>query len=181
MIFNPLFNRRVLVIDDNRVIHDLFRRILVNTRVFPEGEQPALLSEPTGNSHLPTFEVDSAYQGQDGLALIEKSLQENRPYSLAFVDVRMPPGWDGIKTTCEIWAKYCDLQVVICTGYSDYSWEKMLEPLGYIDRVVILQKPFENIGVWQLAIAMTEKWRLNQQAKLRVNNLERLVQSLRER
>jgi hypothetical protein len=57
----------------------------------------------------------------------------------------------------------------------------MLEPLGYIDRVVILQKPFENIEVWQLAIAMTEKWRLNQQAKLRVNNLERLVQSLRER
>jgi CheY-like chemotaxis protein len=148
MQFNPLFNRRVLVIDDNRGIHDLFRRILVKARVFPEGDQPALLGQPTGNSHLPSFEVDSAYQGQDGLALIEKSLQENRPYSLAFVDVRMPPGWDGIKTTCEIWAKYCDLQVVICTGYSDYSWEKMLEPLGYIDRV---------------------------------NNLERLVQSLRSR
>jgi two-component system, NtrC family, sensor kinase len=48
------------------------------------------------------------------------------------------------------------------TGYSDYSWEKILEPLGYNDRVVILQKPFENIDVWQLAIAMTEKWRLNQ-------------------
>lgn len=163
MIFNPLFNRRVLIIDDDRIIHDLVRKVLSKARI------------------LPTFEVDSAYQGQEGLDLIENSLQENRPYSLAFVDVRMPPGWDGIQTTCKIWEKYSDLQVVICTAFSDYSWEEMLEPLGYLDRVVILQKPFENIEVLQLAVAMTEKWRLNQQAKLRLDNLEKLVQSLRLR
>jgi CheY-like chemotaxis protein len=181
MIFNPLFNRRILVIDDDQMIQDLFRRILLKTRVLPEENKSPLFSEPSGNSQMPAFEVDSAYQGQDGLVLIEKSLQENRPYALAFVDVRMPPGWDGIKTTCQIWDKYCDLQVVICTAYSDYSWEKMVAPLGYLDRIVILQKPFENIEVLQLAVAMTEKWRLNQQTKLRVNNLEKLVQSLRSR
>ena len=95
---------------------------------------------------------------------------------MAFVDVRMPPGWDGVETTAKIWQKYPDLQVVICTAYSDYSWEEMLKKLGYSDRLVILKKPFDNIEVLQLAISMTEKWRLYQQAKLRLDDLEKMVQ-----
>jgi len=94
---------------------------------------------------------------------------------MAFVDVRMPPGWDGVETTATIWAKYPDLQVVICTAFSDYSWEQMLQRLGYSDRLVILKKPFDCIEVLQLAILMTEKWRLYQQAQLRLSDLERMV------
>jgi signal transduction histidine kinase/ActR/RegA family two-component response regulator len=94
---------------------------------------------------------------------------------MAFVDVRMPPGWDGVETTAQIWKKYPDLQVVICTAYSDYSWEEMLGKLGYSDRLVILKKPFDNIEALQLAISMTEKWRLYHQAKLRLNDLEGMV------
>ena len=90
-----------------------------------EEDEAALFGDTTVKFQLPMFEIDSAYQGQEGLDLIEKSLLENRPYALAFVDVRMPPGWDGVETTCKIWEKYPDLQVVICTAYSDYSWEEM--------------------------------------------------------
>jgi len=94
---------------------------------------------------------------------------------MAFVDVRMPPGWDGVETTAKIWQKYPDLQVVICTAYSDYSWEEMLKKLGYSDRLVILKKPFDTIEALQLAISLTEKWRLFQQAKLRLDDLEKMV------
>ena len=110
--------------------------------------------------------------------MIGKSLLEGRPYSLAFVDVRMPPGLDGVQTTRMIWEKYPDLQVVMCTAYSDYPWEEILLILGYSDRMVILKKPFDNIEVLLLAIAMTEKWRLHQQSKL---HLEDLKMSLEER
>jgi signal transduction histidine kinase len=96
---------------------------------------------------------------------------------MALVDVRMPPGWDGVETTAHIWQKYPDLQVVICTAYSDYSWEMMLKKLGYSDRLVILKKPFDNIEVLQLAISMTEKWRLYQQVKIRLEDLEKMVQT----
>jgi hypothetical protein len=85
--------------------------------------------------------------------------------------------WDGIETTSKIWAGYPDLQVVICTAYSDYSWEEMLSILGFSDRLLILKKPFDNIEVLQLAIAMTEKWRLHQQVKVRLDDLERMVRS----
>jgi two-component system sensor histidine kinase/response regulator len=179
MNINPLKNRRILVIDDNRAIHKDFRKILMTSSNFPNdlNEDEALLfGETVARFELPSFQIDSAYQGQEGLDLIEKSLQENHPYALAFVDVRMPPGWDGVETTCKIWEKYPDLQVVICTAYSDYSWEEMLRTLGYSDRMVILKKPFDNIEVLQLATALTEKWRLNQQAKVRLDDLERTVQ-----
>jgi signal transduction histidine kinase len=178
MNFIPSKALRILVIDDNKSIHEDFRKILGGARESEklESMEAALFGEQTRDHGLPEFEIDSAYQGQEGLELIEKSLVEKRPYTMAFVDVRMPPGWDGIETTAKIWEKYSELQVVICTAYSDYSWEEILKRLGYSDRLVILKKPFDNIEALQLAISMSEKWRLYQQAKLRLEDLERLVQ-----
>ena len=175
---NPDQNRRILIIDDNKAIHDDFRKILTRPRSSPSNlaeAEAALFGDAIPKIELPEFEIDSAFQGQEGLEMIEKSLQEDRPYSMAFVDVRMPPGWDGVETTAKIWQKYPHLQVVICTAYSDYSWEDILKKLGFSDRLVILKKPFDNIEVLQLAISLTEKWRLFYQARMRLEDLERMV------
>ncbi len=179
MIINPLNNHRLLVIDDNPAIHEDIRKILIKSSGHHYDlakHEAALFADRPVNIQHPLFEIDSAYQGQEGLDLIEKSLLEGRPYALAIVDVRMPPGWDGVETTCKIWEKYSDLQVIICTAYNDYSWEDILETLGYSDRLVILKKPFNSVEVLELAIAMTEKWRLYQETKLHLNDLERVVQ-----
>jgi len=168
-------NRRILVIDDNQAIHQDFRKILGPGRgttsdlALTEG---LLFGDAPPTESQGVFEIDSAFQGQEGLALIQKSLEEKRPYAMAFVDVRMPPGWDGIETTARIWQEYPDLQVVVCTAYSDYSWEGMLAKLGHSDRLVILKKPFDNIEVLQLAGALTEKWHLYQQAKGKLDDLD---------
>ena len=100
---------------------------------------------------------------------------EGRPFALAFVDVRMPPGWDGVETINRIWQRHPDLQVVICTAYSDYSWEEMIRRIGKSDSLVILKKPFDNIEVLQLAHALTEKWHLSHEVKGRLKNLDLLV------
>ena len=179
MNFDPNQNRRILVIDDNKSIHEDFRKILGRPKSAVSPELAAAEAELFGDMpapvQLPEFQLDFAFQGQEGLQLIERALEEKLPYAMAFVDVRMPPGWDGVETTAQIWKKYPDLQVVICTAYSDYSWEEMLKILGYSDRLIILKKPFDNIEVLQLAISMTEKWRLYQQAKLRLDDLEKMV------
>src|ERR1022692_3172160 len=180
MDVNPQNNHRILIIDDNRSIHDDFRKILGASIELPNklgALEGTLFGGETSRLEMPVFQIDSAFQGQEGLDLIERSLQENNPYAMAFVDVRMPPGWDGVETTARIWQKYTDLQVVICTAYSDYSWEDMLKQLGYSDRLVILKKPFDNIEVLQLAISMTEKWRLYQQARLHLDDLEKMVRA----
>jgi len=171
--------RRILVVDDNEAIHKDFRKIFGGgsaTGAALEAAEMLLFGEEASSNGV-GFEVDSAFQGKEGLEMVRKALAEGRPYPLAFVDVRMPPGWDGIETVARIWQEYPDLQVVICTAYSDYSWDDMLKNLGKTDRLVILKKPFEVIEVLQLAEALTEKWNLAQQAKAKVTDLEQVVQA----
>ncbi len=172
-------NRRILIVDDNHSIHTDFRKILQggrNTAPGLEKVEAELFGEKCTETNTLEFEIHSAYQGQEGLTLLQQSLEQGSPYAMAFVDVRMPPGWDGVETTAQLWKAYPDLQVVICTAYSDYSWDEMLEKLGMSDRLLILKKPFDNIEVLQLANALTEKWHLSRQAQCRVEDLERRVQ-----
>ena len=173
-------NRRILVIDDNRAIHDDFRKIfepgLASAQPLAESGT-ALFGDATLSIARPVFQVDFAFQGSEGAALVERARAENQPYAMAFVDMRMPPGWDGIETTLRIWELDPRVQIVICTAYSDHSWEDILHRLGHSDRLLILKKPFDNIEVLQLADALTEKWRLTLQARTQVIDLERLVEA----
>jgi len=171
-------NPRILIVDDNRDIHDSFRRVLCWAPVRPgalEEAESELFGPSAARASRQPFELDSACQGREGLDLVQAALGSRRPYALAFVDVRMPPGWDGIETSARIWQVDPDLQIVICTAFADYSWDDMVDKLGATDRLVILKKPFEAIEVLQLASALTEKWRLQQEAKHELEHLETLV------
>jgi len=172
-------NLRLLVIDDNRAVHEDFRKILCYKTGGDNGLEDlasALFQSSTPSLGRPCFEVDSAYQGLEGLEAIVTALKAGRPYAAAFVDIRMPPGLDGVETAAKIWEICPDLQVVLCTAYSDYSWEEIVARLKISDRMVILKKPFDNVEVLQLAIALTEKWRLHQHVKEEKNRLEKLVE-----
>src|ERR1700680_4350306 len=107
--------------------------------------------------------------------LVKKALAEGRPYAMAFVDIRMPPGWDGVETTQKIWEVDPDVQIVLCTAYADYSWDEMFEKIGNADGVVILKKPFDTVEALQLAHALTEKWWLHRQSRKRMEELESMV------
>lgn len=169
---------RILVIDDTPSIHDDFRKVL--TPVAPAvGDQLADLAGaifgPVSAPASPDFALDFATQGEEGLALVERALAEGRPYAVAFVDMRMPPGWDGLKTIERLWAADERLQAVICTAYSDHGWSVITGRLGRSDRLIILKKPFDPIEALQLAHALTEKWALTQAARLRSTQLEAMV------
>jgi CheY-like chemotaxis protein len=173
------FNRRILVIDDNPAIHDDFRKIFdpgpASVQTLAESEA-ALFGDSGTSCSRPVFQVNFASQGAEGAAQVGHARAENHPYAMAFVDMRMPPGWDGIETTLRIWELDPGVQIVICTAYSDHSWEDLLSRLGHSHRLVILKKPFDNIEVLQLASALTEKWRLAEEAQRRVQDLEALLE-----
>jgi DNA-binding LytR/AlgR family response regulator len=69
-------------------------------------------------------------QGQEGWERVQQAIEKNQPYAVAFVDIRMPPGWDGVETTQKLWEVDPCLQVVICTAYSDYSWDELMTKVG---------------------------------------------------
>ena len=179
-MMNPegISNRRILVIDDNQAIHQDFRKIFRAAspgRSVLDEVEAGLFGASVTHADQPWFEIDSAFQGQESLTLIQEALRQNRPYAMAFVDVRMPPGWDGIETTKRIWEICPDLQIVICTAYSDCSWSEMHEKINPLDRLLILKKPFDPVEVVQLAHALTEKWRLMRESKTRLSSVEQMV------
>ena len=175
-------NHRILIIDDNPSIHGDFRKILGadNTRKSNVKRlSAALFDQPVTPAKSPTsFELDSAFQGQEGLVMVKTALAEDRPYAMAFVDVRMPPGWDGVETIARIWEVDPSLQIVVCTAYSDYAWDEMRAKVGQPDNLLVLKKPFDNIEVQQLAHALTTKWLLNRKAALHVAEMSRANESL---
>ena len=157
---NPV-NRRILIIDDNRAIHDDFRKILTPQRPVNaalDAMEDALFGDTPDDVKKDLFEISSAYQGREAYESVVRALESGNPFAMAFVDVRMPPGWDGVETISRMWEKAPDLQVVICSAYSDYSWEQIIEKLGQSERLLILRKPFDPEEVLQLASRLTEKW-----------------------
>lgn len=166
--------RRILVIDDNAAIHEDFRKILVKNPA-PGDDlrdmETALFGSEAVGEEVPGFQVDVAFQGREGLEMVRAARKAGRPYALAFVDGRMPPGWDGVETIGHLWKAAPDLQVVFCSAYSDYSWREIHRKLGEADGLLILKKPFDNIEVLQMAHALTRKWELNRDVEGRLNRL----------
>jgi signal transduction histidine kinase len=174
-------NRRILLIDDTPSIHEDFRKILappkpavadlrkLETSLFGQAVQP----ERNG------FELASAFNGRDGVDKVAAALQSGQPYAMAFVDMRMPPGWDGVETIERLWRIDPHVQIVICTAYSDHPWESVMARLDVRDRLLVVKKPFDPIEVSQFARTLTAKWEVTRQAALQIETLARAVQEVR--
>ena len=170
-------NHRILVIDDNLAIHGDFRKILLpagSPNVLGQA-RASLFGDVSPSLQSESFDVDFADQGEAGFRRAEQAIGSGTPYALAFVDMRMPPGWDGMETVQRLWQIDPDMEIVICTAFSDYAWEEVVTTLARRDKLLILRKPFDAIEVYQLASSLTKKWNLAQQAHLKMDDLERMV------
>jgi CheY-like chemotaxis protein len=151
--------RRILIIDDNADIHNDFRQVLCSTP--RHGDLDALEAELFGEESPAArpethFVVDTALQGYEGYQKVLAALQRGQPYALAFVDMRMPPGWDGVETILHIIARDPLLEVVICSAYSDYSWHEVVHRVNR-PGLRLLRKPFNPQDVLELAVTLSEK------------------------
>ncbi|HWD21195.1 MAG TPA: helix-turn-helix domain-containing protein [Verrucomicrobiae bacterium] len=168
---------RILIIDDNPEIHRDFKRSLAarspDQNLAREEELMYGRTAPERAAE-PGYALDSAFSGLEGLAKVRAALEAEQPYQLAFVDVRMP-GIDGVETIARLWKIDPNVQIVLCTAYSDFSWSELAQRLGPTDKLLVLKKPFDLIEVTQLASTLTEKWHLTRQAALKQEQMELLV------
>jgi PAS domain S-box-containing protein len=174
-------NNRILIVDDNQSLHNDYRAVLC-----PEDSQAVndlnsieddLFGEPANGdgetaSEEQLYEVDSAFQGTEAIKMVRQAADEGRPYALIFMDVRMPPGIDGIETISRIWKEFPYIEMVICTAYSDYSWDEIITKLGSSDKLLFLKKPFASIAVKQMAQSLVAKWNLGEQSRRYTEKLE---------
>lgn len=180
--------RRLLVIDDQQEIHDTFDRIFRPPSVtdgmldafesrFLSGVPTNVEQQPKGSQqHVPRYDLTHAINGRQGVDFVRQAVEMGQRYSVAFVDMRMPLGWDGLETTENLWRVDPSVQVVICTAHSDHRWDEVLERLGYNDRLLLIKKPFESDEVRQLALALSEKSHLETIRRRKLRELQQEVE-----
>lgn len=176
---------RILIVDDNEDIHRLMRSILLPPREVRDDRldelSAALFDEsvPTvpreGSRQPAAVSVDSAHQGDDAVRMVREAARSGAPYYLAFVDIRMPPGMDGVKTVKALWEEYPDLYVVICSAYSDYSWQALVEQIGYSPNLLILRKPFDPIEVRQIVASIGKMYGVLERVKSTFADYQKLL------
>ena len=180
----PVYNR-ILVVDDTKEIHEDFRKILKSSRVHMKNDELRKLelelfdeedSSVSKELQEISYRMDSAMQGQDAIEMADKAEAEGDPYSVIFMDVRMPPGLNGVDTIERIWRRHPFIEMVIVTAYSDYSWEQILEKVGTTDRLMFLRKPFDQVSVKQMALALTRKFNLTVKVRNYINQIESEIQ-----
>ncbi len=186
---NEQMLRRILIVDDQQEIHDTFDRIFAAKRtddaalsdfesrfLKAENDQPSATGQ---HVNVPQYELDHASSGERAVQMLQAAIEAGTEYAVAFVDMRMPSGMDGMETTEILWEVDPNLHVVICTAYSDHIWEDVLGRLGYNDQLLLLKKPFESDEARQLALALSEKYRLSCIQKKKVYDLGREVERRR--
>ena len=175
---NPPPIHRILVVDDSPAIHEDFRKVLAGADANATADRLAaeLFGEATRPAPEDCYEVDAAAQGEEARGMVWNAVGAGRPYAVAFVDMRMPPGWNGVQTVTHLREVDPALQFVICTAHSDYAWSEIRQALGPTDNLVILKKPFDKIEVLQLAHALSRKWMLAREVAHQIAGLDAAVE-----
>ena len=172
--------RRILIVDDNESIHEDFKKILLvveNSGAINEIEQ-LLFEEKLPKKGIGyDYVIDDAYQGEEAIEMVKKSYEEDFPYSLIYMDVRMPPGIDGVQAIDKIWQKYPNIEIVICSAYSDYSWDEILEKFGETDKLLFVKKPFNIIVIKQLTLSLITKWDIASKNREYMQHLKKEVEA----
>lgn len=156
---------RLLIVDDDPSLHEDYSRCLAPAPVDREQLDAARAtlfgpSGPAANDTRTRFQLAHAYDGTGAAALVRKERDSAEGFSVAFVDMRMPPGWSGVETIGELWKIDAAIQVVLCTAFSDFTWDKVIAALGRSDGLHLLRKPFSQEQVRRFAEVLAKKWQL---------------------
>jgi CheY-like chemotaxis protein len=151
--------QRILVVDDDPAILRVWRRVLgpkTNHASLDNLEKKLFGSNPAGGAPESGFAIDTALQGSEGYQKVVSALAEGRPYTFALVDMRMPPGWDGLETIVRMLEKDPQLEVAICSAFSDISRDEVAKRVGRSD-LLWLRKPFDLEVARELAKKLSEQ------------------------
>jgi diguanylate cyclase (GGDEF)-like protein len=178
---------RILIVDDEPAVHDSYRRSFAPSESAQAGALSAMAAELFGDlgeggadEPAETFDCVHHMQGLDAVAEVERARGGDQPFAVAFIDVRMPPGIDGKETARRIRALDPDINIVIVTGYSDFSPIEISKVAGPADKIFYIAKPFEVAEIVQTATALGHRWENDRALKAAREQLSRQVVLLEE-
>ncbi|MBA3015096.1 MAG: LuxR C-terminal-related transcriptional regulator [Proteobacteria bacterium] len=173
---------RILIVDDEQSILEAYRQVLsgsrtqttsqprldaLENRLFPDSQQKFV---------MPTFDLCLCRQGHEAVEAVRTSITEKSPFSVAFIDVRMPPGKDGVWAASEIRKLDPWVNIVIVTAFSDLNPAEINHTVQPPNRLLYMQKPFHSHEIQQFALALSAKWQAEQELTATNQHLDTLVQ-----
>ena len=156
-------NNRVLIVDDQEDIHDDFEEMLKpNLSARSTDELAAAFIHEKDKPFLPAFELLHATGGEEACEIVQKAKESNHPIAIAYIDIRMPPGIDGIETIRRIRKIDRDIEIVIMTAYTDKPLSEIIHEMELLHKVLYIRKPFAHEEIQQIALSLVGKWNVEQ-------------------
>jgi len=172
---------KILVADDEDMILDLFKDVLCtvkkDSKISSEIKQleAELFRETSSDSSALFFDVETYQQGDKAIEAVKKSIAENKPFSVAFLDVRMPPGLDGVRVAEKIRALDSHIEIVIVTGYSDINPREIARRIPPAHKLLYIQKPFHPQEIYQFAFTLGSNWLMERKLNRLHEKMERKI------
>ncbi len=161
------WNYRVLIVDDEAGIHSDFKDMLnpTGTQTLTDQFAASLFDEAPKDKavFLPSFELSHAISGEEAYDIIRAGKESNRPIAVAYIDVRMPPGIDGVEAIRRIRQIEKDIELVIMTAYTDKPLPEIIRDMELLHKLLYIRKPFAPEEIQQITLALVEKWNIEQE------------------
>ncbi len=185
-------NKRILIIDDQAELREQLARLLIESgkpnktttmvksmraRLMGLDQSPEL-DDYKGNN--PTYDIDIAGQGEEAFEMVKAAIANGAPYAVMFTDMRMPPGWDGLKTARKVREIDKNIEILIMTAFADYEQEEICREIGTPEKLLYIKKPFQAEEIFQLALSLTAKWNFEELERARRKWLENLIKCMRK-
>ena len=164
MVSRDYENLRVLIVDDQKEIHDDFVEMLTPDLAKASSDHLAgAFLASKDRTFLPEFELLHATSGEEACEIIKAAKESNRPIAVAYIDIRMPPGIDGIETVRRVRKIDRDLEIVIMTAYTDKSLPEIIHDMELLHKLLYIRKPFAREEIQQITFSLAGKWNVEQE------------------
>ena len=177
-------NRKILLVDDEaRIVDELFKVLTpqeLGNDELGELEDHLFGKSESNKKKIISYDVCRCQQGDEAICEVQKALEKEQPFAVAFIDVQMPPGPDGVATAEQIRKLDPNIQIVIITGHSDFDVCEIAERVPPEDKLLFLQKPVHSQEITQFALALTAKWQSEHLLRKQNETLIEMNQTLKE-
>lgn len=173
MKFRSDWNNRVLIVDDQEEIHQDFEEMLRSNLGDSTSDNLArAFGSVVEESFLPDFQIFHTSNGEEAYKKIKESKDTKTPIAVAYIDIRMAPGWDGVETARKIREIDKDIEIVIMTAHTDKSLREINRNIELLHKLLYIKKPFAREEIQQITISLVEKWNIGKELSEKSQQLE---------
>lgn len=177
-----IVSNRILVCDDDAALIEEYKRCLSQDFIAEVGAttltdlEKVLFGDETNDAGAVSFDVETCDQGEDAVSAVEAAISAGKPFSIVFLDIRMPPGMDGIEAAKKIRELDPRVNIVVVTASIGPELDKLDSEIPPADKIFFFKKPFHSVECRQLAAALCGKWHSDMALRLANEELEQRVE-----